>query len=301
MELHQLKTFQAIASLGSFSHAAEVLGYAQSTVSEHIKSLETELQTRLFKRAGSKQVALTHAGEMLLQYAHKMLNLEAEIKTEVNEQTEAQGTLSIRIPETVSIHYLPPVLKRFRQRYSKVNFGFMNCVYFDLPEELKAGIVDLGFLITDTFRMADLVTESLRAIPLVMVTYPAHPLAVGSGSGIDISRLKDEPLIVPANDCSYVRMLEKVLAEQKVELPLVWRFNSIAAIKQVVMSGMGVSVLPEIVVKSEVAAGTLAVLPWRDGLATANLLMIWQKNKWLPPILRAFMQMIREELAVNPA
>jgi DNA-binding transcriptional LysR family regulator len=299
LELHQLKTFQAIASLGSFSQAAEALGYAQSTVSEHIKSLETELQTRLFKRAGSKQVALTHAGEMLLKYAQKMLNLEAEIKTEVNEQTEAQGTLSIRIPETVSIHYLPPVLKRFCQRYSKVNFGFMNCVYFDLPEELKASIVDLGFLITDSFRMADLATESLRAVPLVMVTYPAHPLA--ADSGIDISELKNEPLIVPANDCSYVRMLERVLVEQKVELPLVWRFNSIAAIKQVVMNGMGVSVLPEIVVKSEIAAGTLAALPWRDGPMTANLLMIWQKNKWLPPILQAFMEMIREDLAVNPA
>ena len=299
MELHQLKTFQAVTSMGSFSQAAEALGYAQSTVSEHIKSLETELQTHLFKRAGRKQVALTRAGEMLLKYAQKMLNLEAEIKTEVKEQTEARGSLSIRVPETVSIHYLPQILKRFRQRYSKVNFGFMNCVYFDLPEELKAGIVDLGFLITDTFQMPDLATETLRAILLVLVTYPAHPLA--AGSVIDISQLKEEPLIVPANDCSYVRMLERVLAEQKVELPVVWRFNSIAAIKEVVMNGEGVSVLPEIVVKSEIAAGTLAVLPWRDGLTTAKLLMIWQRNKWLPPILQTFMQMIREDLTANPA
>jgi DNA-binding transcriptional LysR family regulator len=298
LELYQLKTFQVIASLGSFSQAADALGYAQSTVSEHIKILETELQTRLFKRAGSKQVVLTHAGEMLLQYAQKMLNLEAEIKTEVNEQTETRGTLSIRVPETVSIYYLPAVLKRFRRTYSKVNFGFMNCVYFDLPEELKAGIVDLGFLITDTFQMADLVTESLRIIPLVMVTYPAHPLA--GGSGIDLSQLKGEPLIIPANDCSYVRMLERILAEQKVELPLVWRFNAIAAIKQVIMSGMGVSVLPEVAVRGEIADGTLAVLPWRDGLTNANLLMIWQKNKWLPPILQAFMQMIRDGLVVSP-
>ena len=126
MELYQLKTFQVIASLGSFSQAADALGYAQSTVSEHVKSLETELQTRLFMRAGSKQVALTRAGEMLLQYAQKMLNLEAEIKAEVTEQTETQGTLSIRVPETVSIHYLPPVLKRFRQKHSKVNFSCLS-------------------------------------------------------------------------------------------------------------------------------------------------------------------------------
>lgn len=298
MELHKLRTFLAIASLGSFSNAADILGYAQSTVSEQIKGLEAELQTRLFVRAGSKQVALTPAGEMLLKYAQKMLNLEAEIKSELNEQIEAQGTLSIRIPETVSIHYLPPILKRFRQQYSKVNFKFMNCVYFSLPEELKSGIVDLGFLITDTFQMDNLTTETLCSIPLVLVTHPTHPLM--DNSDIDISRFRSEPLIVPANDCSYMRMLERLLAEQKVELTLVWRFNSIAAVKQVLTSGTGYSVLPEIVVKNELAAGTLSTLPWRAGLTTANLLMIWQENKWLPPILQAFMEMIRKELTEDP-
>jgi DNA-binding transcriptional LysR family regulator len=299
MELYQLKTFQTIASLGSFSQAAEMLGYAQSTVSDHIKSLETELKTRLFKRAGSRHVALTPAGVMLLKYAQRMLNLEAEMRTEVSEESETQGTLSIRIPETVSTHFLPPILKRFHEKYSKVNFGFMNCTYFDLPEELKAGIVDLGFLITDTFGMADLVTEVLCTIPLVMVTYPENPLA--AGSRVNISQLRTEPLIVPANDCSYVRMLERVLAEQKIELSQVWRFNSIAAIKQVVTNGMGISVLPDIVVRDEIAAGSLVVLPWQGGLTTANLLMIWQKNKWLSPILQAFMQMVREDLATNLA
>ncbi len=297
MELQHLDTFRTVATLGSFSQTAEVLGYAQSTVSEHIRSLESELDTRLFKRSGSKRVALTASGEVLLKYAQKMSNLEEEIKVEVKEQKETRGTLSIRVPETVSIHFLPAILKRFRGRFPKVNLGFMNCVYFDLPEELKAGMVDLGFLITDAFRTADLETEVLRPIPLLMVTYPGHPLA--AGAEIDIAQLKDEPLIVPANDCSYVQMLDRILTEQKVKLPLVWRFNSLAAIKQVVTSGMGVAVLPEISVKSELAAGSLAVLPWQEKGIAANLLMIWQKNKWLPPVLQAFMEMVREDLALK--
>ena len=124
MELQQLTTFRTVAAIGSFSQAAEVLGYAQSTVSEHIRSLEAELKTRLFKRAGSKRIALTPAGELLLRYGQKMLNLEAEIKSEVVAHTESQGSLSIRIPETVSIHFLPPILQRFRQRFPKANLGF---------------------------------------------------------------------------------------------------------------------------------------------------------------------------------
>lgn len=295
MELQQLITFQTVATIGSFSKAAEVLGYAQSTVSEHIKSLEAELKIPLFKRAGSKRISLTHAGELLLKYGQKMLNLEAEIKSEVVAQTGEQGTLSIRIPETVSIHFLPPLLQRFRKRFPKANLSFMNCVYFDLPEELKAGIVDLGFLITDTFQMPDLETVVLRPIPLRIIAHSGHPLA--AGARLNLERLKDEPLIVPANDCSYTQMLDRLLTEQKIHLPQVWRFNSIEAIKQAVKSGIGVAVLPELAVRRELAEGSLAALPWQEKKIAANLIMIWQKDKWLPPLLRAFMEMVREDLA----
>jgi DNA-binding transcriptional LysR family regulator len=295
MELQQLITFRTVAAIGSFSKAAEVLGYAQSTVSEHIKSLEAELKILLFKRAGSKRIALTHAGELLLKYGQKMLNLEAEIKSEVVGQAGEQGTLSIRIPETVSIHFLPPLLQRFRKRFPKANLGFMNCVYFDLPEELSAGIVDLGFLITDDFQAPGLETERLCPIPLALVTYPGHPFA--QGARIELSRLKTEPLIVPANDCSYVQMLDRILTERKIHLPQVWRFSSIEAIKQAVKSGIGAAILPEIAVRRELKEGSLVALPWQEKKIAANLIMIWQKNKWLPPLLRAFMEMVREDLA----
>lgn len=296
MDLQQLTTFRTIATLGSFSQAAEIMGYAQSTVSEQIKNLETELQVRLFKRAGSKRVELTPPGEVLLNYAQKMSNLEDEIKTEIAKPSEPRGTLSIRIPETVSIYYLPPVLKRFHMQYPKINLGFMNCTYFDLPEELKAGIVDLGFLIIDDYRSADLVSEPLRPIPLWMVTYPSHPMA--AGSAVDLSRLKGEPLLAPANDCSYMHMLDRILTEQKVRLPLVWRFNSITAIKQVLRSGTGVSVLPEIAVEKEVREGSLVALPWQEGMpVTAYLLMIWQRNKYMTPVMQGFMEMVRDGLA----
>jgi DNA-binding transcriptional LysR family regulator len=291
MELRQLKTFRTIATLGSFNQAAEVLEYAQSTVSEQIRALEADLNVRLFNRAG-KQVALTEAGELMLQYAQKMLNLEEEIRSEVSGCEAVRGSLSIRIPETVSTYYLPPVLKSFQQRFPKVDFSFTKCAYFSLPEELRSGIINLAFLITDTFRAADLETEKLLDIPLTMVTYPHHPFA--SKQDINIHDIENEPLLVPTSDCSYVQMLEKMLAEEKVELSIVLRFNCIEAIKQSIMVGTGIAVLPQIAVKRELAEGRLVELPWLNRPFSANLLMIWQKNKWLPPILEAFMDMTRE-------
>ncbi len=295
MELRQLKTFRTIATLGSFNQAAEVLDYAQSTVSEQIRALETDLDVHLFNRAG-KQVALTEAGEIMLQYAQKMLNLEEEIRSKVSGREEVRGSLSIRIPETVSTYYLPPLLKAFRQRFPKVDFNFTNCAYFSLPEELHSGIINLAFLIVDTFRAADLETEKLLDIPLAMVTYPGHPLA--AKQSIAITDIKNEPLLLPTSDCSYVQMLEKVLAEEKVELSVALRFNSIEAIKQNLMAGAGVAVLPHVAVKKELAEGLLAELPWPNRPPSANLLMIWQKNKWLPPILEAFMDAARETFAL---
>lgn len=296
MELRQLRTFQTVAVLGGFNQAADVLGYAQSTVSEQIKVLETDLNVRLFTR-DSKQIALTAAGEMLLQYTQKMLSLEEEIRTEVSDHQEVHGSLSIRVPETVSTYYFPPVLRKFHQRFPKVNFHFNNCAYFSLPEELRSGIINLAFLITDTFRSADLETEKLLDISLVMVTYPAHPFT--SRRSIDVSDVKNEPLLVPTNDCSYVQMLEKILTEEKVEPGIILRLNCIEAIKQSVMAGTGIAVLPRIAVHKEITEDLLVELPWMNGLLHANLLMIWQKNKWLPPVLEAFMDMIREFLAAT--
>lgn len=296
MELRQLKTFQTIATLGGFNQAADVLGYAQSTVSEQIKALETDLHVRLFKRDG-KQIALTAAGEMLLQYTQKMLSLEEEIRTEVGDHEEVRGSLSIRVPETVSTYYFPPILKKFHQRFPKVNFHFNNCAYFSLPEELRSGIINLAFLITDTFRATDLETEKLLDIPLVMVTYPEHPLT--SRQSVGVSDVKNEPLLVPTNDCSYVQILEKILSEEKVAPGLVLRLNCIEAIKQSVIAGTGIAVLPEIAVYREINDGLLVGLPWINGPFHANLFMIWQKNKWLPPVLEAFMDMTRASLAAT--
>jgi DNA-binding transcriptional LysR family regulator len=296
MELRQLRTFRTVATLGGFNQAAEVLGYAQSTVSEQIKLLEADLNVRLFTRAG-KQIVLTAAGEMLLQYTHKMLNLEEELRTEVSDHQEVHGSLSIRVPETVSTYLFPPVLRKFHQRFPKVNFTFNNCAYFSLPEELRSGIINLAFLITDLFRAPDLETETLLDISLAMVTYPANPLI--SRQQVSMSDVKNEPLLVPTEDCSYVQMLERILTEEKVEPSIVLRLNCLEAIKQSVMAGTGITVLPRLALHTEISEGLLVELPWKNGLFHANLLMIWQKNKWLSPVLEAFMGVIRESLTTT--
>jgi DNA-binding transcriptional LysR family regulator len=291
MEFRHLKTFHTIATIGSFYRAAEVLGYVQSTVSEQMKILESELKVSLFKRAGN-QTSLTPAGEKLFQYTQKMLNLEEEIRIEVSQASTLSGSLSLRAPETVSSYFLPPILKKFHQQFPRVSLNFNPCAYFGLIEELHAGMVNLAFLLTDEFHSDGIETETLGTIPLVMVAYPGHPLA--NRSNFSPSELKNEPFLVPIGDCSYIQILERTLTAQKVELPLVWRFNSLSAIKRMLFSGTGVTILPQIAVKQELEEGRLIPLIWQDRPLQANLLMIWQKTAWQPPILEALMNRVRQ-------
>jgi DNA-binding transcriptional LysR family regulator len=292
VELRQLKTFQTVATLRSFNQAAEVLKYAQSTVSEQIKVLENDLGVRLFDRKG-RRIALTEAGELLLQYAQKMLDIEREIRAELSHQGEPHGTLSIRIPETVSIYYLPSLLSQFRERFPKVRFDLNSCTYYGLPQELESGITNLAFLMTDSFYAADLETETLLKLPLVVVAHPDNPLA--SKSNVTVPDVKNEPILLPRGDCSYRMQFEKTLMKEKVEPKVILNVNSITAIKNFVVAGTGITVIPRIVVEKEIADGALVVLPWRGRkIHYTDLFMIWHKDKWMSPILRAFIDMIKE-------
>jgi DNA-binding transcriptional LysR family regulator len=296
MELRQLKTFRVVATLQSFNKAALALNYAQSTVSEQIKSLESSLGVRLFDRK-NRRVSLTQAGEMLLQYAQKMIDIEEEARSEITEQEESHGSLSIRIPETVSTHYLPRILKTFRDRYPRVGLNFVRCAFSSLQQELASGIIDLAFLITDdSFLVPGTKTEALLKLPLVVVAHAGHPLA--SRQSVDIQDLLDEPILLPSEDCSYRVALERMITGENVDPAAILNFNSIEAIRRCVIAGVGVTLATEIVVRDDVQAGKLAVLPWKGKQVQANLQMIWHKSKWISPILQAFMDTVRESVSL---
>lgn len=295
MELRQLKTFRAVAALQSFNKAALALDYAQSTVSEQIKSLEGSLGVRLFDRT-NRRVSLTQSGEMLLQYAQKMIDIEEEARSEITEQEEPHGSLSIRTPETVSTYYLPRILKAFRERCPKVGLNFARCTFYGLQQELASGIIDLAFLLADeSLLVPDTKTETLLKLPLVVVARADHPLT--SRQSVDIQDLVDQPILLPSEDCSYRIALERMITGEHVEPAAIINLNSIEAIRRCVTAGVGITLATEIAVRDDVRSGELSVLPWMGEQAETNLQMIWHESKWISPILQAFMETVRESVA----
>jgi DNA-binding transcriptional LysR family regulator len=279
-----------VATIGSFNQAAELLDYAQSTVSDQIRALETDLGIKLFHREG-KQISLTAAGELFLQYAQKMINLEEEARTEVGGSEKISGSLSIRIPETISTYYLPPVLNQFHARFPAVDFNFNSCSSQGLSEELRSGIIDCAFLITNEFRAVDLTTQTLTDVPLGLIAHPENPLA--AKNNVTLAQLNEYPIFATTSDCSYFKILEKLFAEEKMSMSAVYRINSLEAIKRNIRNGTGIALLSKIAVHEEISKGLLVELPLTCGTLSAKMIMIWLKNKWHPPILEAFMTTMR--------
>lgn len=296
MEIRQLRTFKSVATLLSFHKTAKNLNYAQSSISVQIQALEEELGVKLFDRLG-KRILLTEAGERLLQYAHKVLDITEEIRTEITQTKEPQGSLTIRIPESLGVHRLPPVIREFHRRYPQVLLNFTVCAQEELQKDLRKGITDLAFLYADSIQASDLGFEVLGFESLVLVASPKHPLA--SHKILYTKDLEKETLLFSRVDCSYRKVWERILAEKGIQSKKTLIFHSVETLKRCAHQGVGITLLPEMAVKEEIAQKKLVVLPWEEGKLETAFMMIWYQERWLSPSLKAFMKITKETLKIS--
>lgn len=298
MEIRQLQTFKAVADYRSFHKAANAIHYAQSTVSAQILALEQDLGVRLFDRLG-RRIVLTEVGESLYQYACKMLELEAAARADLTDKTQLAGSLTIRVPESFCAHRLPPVIAKFHNQMPNVKLRFITCAQEGLGRDLRKGITDLAFLLAESIQSKDLRAELLGTERLVLVVAPGHSLARCIEVRTDM--LADQTLLLSRVDCSYRRILEKILQEAGREPKMILEFNSVAAIISNVIAGLGVTLIPRVAVGADVKSKRLVILPWTETDLEVAQLMIWHHEKWLTPVLKKFMATTREVLATGQA
>ncbi len=294
MEFRQLKTFLAVAERLSFHRGARAIGYAQSSVSAQVMALEEELGVRLFDRLG-RRVRLTPAGESLEPYARKIIDLEAAARAEAAEESRAVGSLTVRVPETICVHRLPPVVADFRRRMPRVKLDFISCTAEGLRHDLQKGVTDLAFLLADEVASPDLRHEALGVEEMVLVAARGHRLA--GARAVALGELAGETLLLSRVDCSYRRVLETAMRAAGVAAGLVMEYNSVAAIVRHAAAGLGLAFLPRVAARRELARGELTRLAWPQGGMEVARLMVWHKDKWLSPALRSFMDAARQALA----
>ncbi|MEZ4670658.1 MAG: LysR family transcriptional regulator [Anaerolineae bacterium] len=293
MELKLLKTFQTVAQELSFTRAAEQLDYAQSSITSQIQALENDLGVPLFERLG-KRVALTAAGEQLLAYAGQMLSLAQEAHDRIKSREEPAGRLNISSPETLSAYRLPPLLREYHRRYPRVQLVLKSFPSEQLLQNLLDGVVDMAVALGEPIVNPDVfVVEPLCQEPLYLMACPDHPLS--TSPCITNHDLRRETFLLTETNCTYRLLFERTLLADGVRLPDPMEFNSVEAIKQCVMAGIGVAFLPEIAARRELISEQMVKLNWQQSLLIDTQL-VWHRDKWMSPALLAFIALCKEML-----
>jgi DNA-binding transcriptional LysR family regulator len=286
MELKQLQTFQTLANELNFTRTAERLNYAQSSVTAQIQGLEQEYGVQLFERLG-KRILLTEAGTRLLSYADEILRLSDEARIAVPAHTEPRGTLTIGAVESLCTYRLAPLLKAFRSRYPHVELVFRTGICANLRKEVFHGELDLAFTLEEAGHDEALVFQVLIREPMLVLAQPDHPLA--QRELVNPADLEGETILVTEPGCSYRTMFEQALAAAGLHNPKI-EFASVEAIKQCVIAGLGVTLLPQMAVQNELSRGLLTALPWAGPEFPMVTQMCWHKDKWMSPALQAFIE-----------
>jgi DNA-binding transcriptional LysR family regulator len=293
MELRQLATFRMLATTLNFTQTAVLLGYVQSSVTAQIQALEAELGVALFDRL-NKRVVLTDAGQRLLIYAEKLLSLAEEAQTSVAEDGEPKGAVTMSAPETLCTYRLPAVWNQFRATFPHIQVHFRPLPVSELRRSVLEGRVDVAFLLEEPLQATGLVVEPLIRESLLVIAPPDHPLL--QRTVVTPADLEDEPVLLTEVGCSYRNLFKRTLAVAGVYPKTNLELNSVEAIKQCVMVGMGITVLPAVAVQLEVSQGRLVALPWNIPGFEVVTQMIWHKDKWQSPALKAFLSLSREIL-----
>ncbi|MFF4173723.1 LysR family transcriptional regulator [Streptomyces sp. NPDC001744] len=286
MELRLLATFEKVADVLSFTRAAAELGYAQSSVTAQIRSLETSLGTELFERLGGR-VRLTDAGERLLPYARRLTGLAEEARAAVADTGEPAGTVAVGTMESLTSYRLPPLLEYFHHRHPKVRIALRPTLGDETRRALRQGTYDVGFLMEAGTEHEGLESEVLAPEPLVLVAGPGHPLA--GRTGLTAADVAGAPLAGPEPGCAYRDLFEAELREWS---PVFLEFGTVEATKRAVASGLGAALLPRVTVAEELASGVLTPLDW-EAPFTLFTQLAWRRGKRLPAPARLFAEQAR--------
>jgi len=291
LEIKQLITFKTAAENLNFTQTAKILNFAQSSVTAQIKALEAELGTALFERLG-KRLFLTEAGRKFQLYANKMIALSYEAKMVVQDQEKSSGTLVIGAQESQCTYRLPSILKEFKTKFPQIRLIFKPAHSNEaVKEQLMEGKLDLAFIL-DTCKIEDVLhVESLIQEELKIVVCPNHPLL--KNPIISTKDLESETLLLTELGCSYRTIFEELFRAEGVYPVNKIEFVSVEAIKQCVIAGLGIAILPAMVVEKEIQEGTIGELTMENTIDPIFTQIAWHKDKWITAPLQQFIDVTK--------
>jgi len=292
MQLRNLITFIHVAELGSFTKAAEQLGYSQSTISFQIKQLEEELDCLLFERI-NHTITLTERGHELVTYAHQIRALTDEFKEKPNKGGQVSGHIHIVTPdsiceEMVNAHYFD-----FHSQYPLISIRFSTADTSAMFDMLDRNEADLIITLDCHSYNKDYIIAKEEKLPIHFVTNVNSEFA--GQKGLSIRDIANEPFVLTEYGQGYRRAFDSELAKRSIDITPVLEIGRTDIITSVLAKSNMISFLPDFVTRPLVDAGTLCYLDVCDMNIEIWKQLIYHKNKWMSKSLKTLIAYIKAQ------
>ena len=291
MELRNLITFIHVAELGSFTKAAEQLGYSQSTISFQIKQLEDELGCLLFERI-NHTITLTERGLELVSYAHQIRALTETFKEELTRDEGCKGHIHIVTPDSVCEEMIYSHYINFHEKYPDISIKFTTADTTAMFDMLDRNEADAIITLDSHSYRKDYVIAKEEPLSMHFVTNSKSKFA--GARGIKMRDIANEPFILTEYGQGYRRVMDKELAKKYLDITPVLEIGRTDIITNILAKSDMISFLPDFVTKELINSGALCYLDVSDMNIEIWKQLIYHKNKWVSKSLKAFIEYIKE-------
>ena len=291
LTLHQLKVFESVARLLSYTRAAEELFLSQPAVSMQIKQLEDNIGLSLFERLG-KTIYLTEAGREMFRYSRTIAQQLSEAETVIEElKGVKRGRLMISVASTAN-YFTTRLLAIFNQRIEGVTVSLNVTNRENLLQQLNANETDLAIMGKPPEGL-DLEAEPFMDNPLVVIAAPTHPYA--KRKRIPLTGLQGEIFVVREPVSGTRIAMERFFSEKGIHLNTGMVMTSNEAIQQAVQAGLGLGIVSLHTLELELKTGRLVVLDVESFPIMRQWYIVHRKGKRFSPVAQAFKDFILNE------
>ncbi len=292
MELTQLEFFMMVVEEGSFSKAAVRVYRTQPAVSIAIRRLEEEIGAPLFDRS-QKTPTLTDAGELVYDYARRILALRDQAQNVVSELRLVQrGRVRIGANESTSLYLLPHLILDFREQHPNVMVEIYRHVSERLPREVLDRNVDFALLAYEPVD-SDLESFPILQDELVLIIYPDHPLAIRES--LTIKELGKESFLAHNVKTASRQKVIEAFTQAHTPLNITLELATVETIKRFVQLKIGLAFVPHMCVREELERGTLATVPV-EGLTYVRTLWVTHRRQvTFSHAAAAFLEVLRTQ------
>ncbi|HEY3743979.1 MAG TPA: LysR family transcriptional regulator [Bryobacteraceae bacterium] len=290
MELYPLKVFQMVANERSFSRAAEKLLRTQPAVSLAIQRLESELEERLIDRSG-KDLLLTDAGKIVLEYTRRFENLESEMMNSLAElRDKSAGQLIIGANESTTL-YMLKYIEEFRRRYPRIKVRVRRSLSSKIPSQLLDGDLELGLISYDP-EDDRIISRVIFRDHLTFVVSPLHRLS--DRDEVSITELGGETFIAHNVMSPYRQIVLREFQRHKVALNMDVEMPTVESIRILVQRNEGVAFLPKLCVEQELSAGTLKKVTVKEMVVNRDIRLVYPAKRALSHAAQAFLDVVTQ-------